>query len=234
MTTWQRVTRARVGRPLSVGPAMKDGNAHERGAHILPSQAACDNSKLAGQTVGRRTGASRQSPNLSLVASPDETEEVFGRGILRIQSHGSRHAYFITFFPDVAHCYTIPLSPETLRGSSQDSNIDSRTLSKPHQSAYRDLSNRIRYSSVTEMEDKGVQSSRHWIQQNGTAQSEHNKQSRAASRKGMPWPREEEDLLKTLREDRNIPWSEVARCFTKQFPGRSQGSMRCTGALTSG
>lgn len=187
---------------------------------------ACNNQKLAGQSAGRLTGVSQQSPNLGSVTGPNETKEVFGRGILRIQSHGPRHAYFMTFLPDATHCDTALISPETPRGSSQDSSADSSCLSKRRQATHQASSKRIRSSSATEMGHKSARLASDQIQKTGTTRSGGNKRPRVASRKGMPWSREEEDLLKTLRKDRNLPWSEVARCFTNQFPGRSQGSMQ--------
>ncbi|ODM19086.1 hypothetical protein SI65_05703 [Aspergillus cristatus] len=47
-----------------------------------------------------------------------------------------------------------------------------------------------------------------------------------SSRKGMPWSREEVDLLLKLRRDERRPWSAVTRLFSKRFPGRSQGSIQ--------
>lgn len=149
------------------------------------------------------------------MASPKETEEVFGRGILRIQSHGPRRAYFITFLPDAAHCETMQLSSETPRGSSQNSNATSGCQSKRRQSAHRSSSKRSRRSSVTETEDEDVRFVRRRIPRDGATRSRDNKQPRVTSRKGMPWSREEENLLTILRKDRNLPWSVVARRFTK-------------------
>ncbi|KAL4777943.1 hypothetical protein BJX76DRAFT_344546 [Aspergillus varians] len=45
-------------------------------------------------------------------------------------------------------------------------------------------------------------------------------------RKGMAWSREEMDLLLKLRKEEGRPWSQVARTFLEQYPGRSQGAIQ--------
>ncbi|KAJ5117844.1 hypothetical protein N7526_010867 [Penicillium atrosanguineum] len=48
-----------------------------------------------------------QSPKPSkgggLAVTSGETQEIFGRGVLRIEARGPRHAYFMTFLPEVSH-----------------------------------------------------------------------------------------------------------------------------------
>ncbi|KAH1425105.1 hypothetical protein KXX32_006674, partial [Aspergillus fumigatus] len=36
---------------------------------------------------------------VDLLTNPGGTHEIFGLGIIRIQPHGQRHAYFLTFLP---------------------------------------------------------------------------------------------------------------------------------------
>lgn len=47
-----------------------------------------------------------------------------------------------------------------------------------------------------------------------------------SSRKGLQWSMEEDHLLVQLRDERNLPWSEVAKQFSQRFPGRSQGAIQ--------
>jgi hypothetical protein len=47
-----------------------------------------------------------------------------------------------------------------------------------------------------------------------------------SSRKGLPWSMEEDHLLVQLRDERNLPWSEVVKQFSQRFPGRSKGSIQ--------
>lgn len=51
-------------------------------------------------------------------------------------------------------------------------------------------------------------------------------EDRGSSRRGMPWSTEEADLLLKLRKVENRPWSEVARLFSEQYPGRSAGAIQ--------
>ena len=46
------------------------------------------------------------------------------------------------------------------------------------------------------------------------------------TRKGQTYEVEETRLLKKLKIDEQLPWSEVYRRFTKKFPGRTLGSMQ--------
>ncbi|KAJ6039010.1 hypothetical protein N7499_012062 [Penicillium canescens] len=46
------------------------------------------------------------------------------------------------------------------------------------------------------------------------------------SRKGQPWSGEEDHLLTKLREKQELSWSEVIKQFSRQFPGRSKGSIQ--------
>ena len=50
--------------------------------------------------------------------------------------------------------------------------------------------------------------------------------ARGSSRKGKPWSREEVDLLMKLREDKGLPWTQVARLFSEQYPRESQGAIK--------
>ncbi|KAJ5938512.1 hypothetical protein N7466_001646 [Penicillium verhagenii] len=47
-----------------------------------------------------------------------------------------------------------------------------------------------------------------------------------SSRKGLPWSLQEDRLLVQLRDEQNLPWSEVAKQFSQKFPGRSKGSIQ--------
>lgn len=54
----------------------------------------------------------QRPPDSGFALTPSEAQEVFGRGILRIQPHGPRHAYFMTFLPYVVQPAPMPLTPE--------------------------------------------------------------------------------------------------------------------------
>ncbi|KAJ5474126.1 hypothetical protein N7475_003692 [Penicillium sp. IBT 31633x] len=48
----------------------------------------------------------------------------------------------------------------------------------------------------------------------------------ASSRKGLKWSVEEDRLLVKLRDEQNLAWSEVVKQFSREFPGRSEGSIK--------
>ncbi|KAJ6118842.1 hypothetical protein N7471_013462 [Penicillium samsonianum] len=48
----------------------------------------------------------------------------------------------------------------------------------------------------------------------------------ASSRKGLKWSVDEDHLLMKLRDEQNLAWSEVVKQFSREFPGRSKGSIK--------
>lgn len=49
---------------------------------------------------GAGTITTLEAPSgVDLLTNPGGTHEIFGLGIIRIQPHGQRHAYFLTFLP---------------------------------------------------------------------------------------------------------------------------------------
>ncbi|KAL4889181.1 hypothetical protein BDV59DRAFT_121016 [Aspergillus ambiguus] len=65
-----------------------------------------------------------------------------------------------------------------------------------------------------------------WAMPPRAADSLNNSGNLEKPRKGMPWSLEEEDLLLELRNTRGLPWSDVTKLFSDQYPGRSQGSIQ--------
>ncbi|OQE57782.1 hypothetical protein PENNAL_c0388G09470, partial [Penicillium nalgiovense] len=43
---------------------------------------------------------------------------------------------------------------------------------------------------------------------------------------GLKWSAEEDHLLRKLRDEQNLAWSEVVKQFSREFPGRSEGSIK--------
>lgn len=50
-------------------------------------------------------------------------------------------------------------------------------------------------------------------------------QNALSTRKGLPWSMEEGRLLVKLKDEQKLAWSEVIEHFTREFPGRSKGSV---------
>ncbi|KAB8227924.1 uncharacterized protein BDW43DRAFT_234683 [Aspergillus alliaceus] len=76
---------------------------------VRPRKAAETDSTSTNHAI-RETKNSFRNSSGSGFGTPDEAQEVFGRGILRIQPHGPRHTYFITFLPD--NVYHLPPRPD--------------------------------------------------------------------------------------------------------------------------
>ncbi|GLA78953.1 hypothetical protein AtubIFM55763_001118 [Aspergillus tubingensis] len=82
--------------PLSGGSSPKArGRPRTR-----PKRAIENTSASTNDIVGTCTSLSQALLNGGLAVTLGETQEIFGRGILRIQTHGPRHAYFMTFLPE--------------------------------------------------------------------------------------------------------------------------------------
>ncbi|GIJ84993.1 hypothetical protein Asppvi_003848 [Aspergillus pseudoviridinutans] len=82
--------------------AAADGGEHprKRRRRELASKTAQDTSVSARCLSDGCIAAHEDPSGVDFLTSPGEAQEIFGRGIIRIQPHGQRHAYFLTFLPD--------------------------------------------------------------------------------------------------------------------------------------
>lgn len=62
--------------------------------------------------VRRCTSQSQIPLDSGFATTLGETQEIFGREVLRIQGHGRRHAYFMTFLPEFTQRPFMPLPSE--------------------------------------------------------------------------------------------------------------------------
>lgn len=79
---------------------------------------------------------------------------------------------------------------------------------------------------VRRTDDTQVRKQVCWAMPQGAADSVDDSSTLKKSQKGMPWSRQEEDLLVELRITRGLPWSDMTKLFSDQYPGRSQGSIQ--------
>ncbi len=180
----------------------------------LRSKEAARNSPAGTRHHDHDTGSmdiSQHPSGVGLPSSPGEAREIFGRGIIRIQPHGPRRAYFLTFVPDaVDHppCHARPRP----------------TFDPPP------CPERATLTSSTEGSvGKGNMQLAPRRTQNGRANPKarnHHSTRRDSSRKGMPWSPEENKLLAELKGEKGLPWSTVTKLFSAQYKGRSQGSIQ--------
>jgi hypothetical protein len=158
-------------------------------------------------------GASQATSGAGFFTGPGEAQEIFGRAIIRIQPHGPRrrHAYFLTFLPDVVD-RPLSCSPPGLSSvpppCTERATYTSSKASAPERGNVR----LARRRAQTREANPKARNNRRTHQEN--------------SRKGMPWLPEEEELLVRLKRDQGLRWSDVTRLFSEQYPGRTQGSIQ--------
>ncbi|KAL2836343.1 hypothetical protein BJX68DRAFT_37383 [Aspergillus pseudodeflectus] len=202
------------------------------GSHSLPTRKAAADGEEYPQKRRRRNLTSKTAQNTSLSASchsegsigafeapsgvdfltsHDEAQEIFGRGIIRIQPHGQRHAYFLTFLPDAVDHPPCHVQPR----STPDQSLFTKRA--PHTS-----------SKASALEKGDMQLARRQTQnQRANLKTRNNHSTRHKnSRKGLPWLPEEQGLLVKLKKDQGLHWPDVTRLFSEQYPGRSQGSIQ--------
>ena len=78
-------------------------------------------SSMADDATREHLSPSQRPQDASFAFNSDVAQEVFGRGILRIQPHGPRNAYIITFLPDVIPPASMPSTSEMPSEKSSDS-----------------------------------------------------------------------------------------------------------------
>ena len=179
-----------------------------------PKTSTKNNLASTKKTVGKHTGHTQTRLDSCSAPTPDETQEIFGRGILRVQAHGPRHVYFMTFLPEVSRHSSIVSSAE----SSHPDKLSSKPgVHKGHRK--RTLS--------PVCDDRSVWSSR------PSTSSASSSRSRAGRSKAQPktsrrvrWSPEEKRLLLELKQDRSRPWSEVTRTFLARHPGRKPSAIQ--------
>lgn len=136
-----------------------------------------------------------QSPNPSvggLDVTLGKTQEIFGRGILRIQAHGPRHVYFMSFLPEDPHQPSMPSTFEDQEehSHSRDSGVSAH------------CENRIGNQHSEQPSRKGSRAGK----STGRAQ--------ALSK--------DDRLLIELKEDRSLPWKRIAEYFPGRSVGSLQ------------
>jgi hypothetical protein len=179
-------------------------------------------SSSTNNITGKCTGQAPNPLDGGFAVALGETQEIFGRGVLRIQSHGPRHAYFMTFLPEVTDPPSM-ISPSEMR-PDQSPHPDEFSENASSRGACQ--GGRKRTVSPAS-EDEDAWSTRHSTSslRNSRSRTDRNKAQRKPRRR-LPWSSEEVDLLLKLRRDEQRPWSEVTRLFSDRYPGRSPGAIQ--------
>ena len=180
------------------------------------------NNSTSTNIVGGFTSRSQNRSNGGSAVTPGKTQEIFGRGVLRIQSHGPRNAYFMTFLPEVTQ-HPSPPSPSKMPpdqsshagDTSEDESLQPVGRGRPH-----------KRTVPTACEDGDVRSTRHSTKSSKSRSRNYRHEAQRKPRRRLPWSSDEVDFLLKLRRDEGRPWSEVARLFLDRYPGRSPGSIQ--------
>ncbi|KAJ5115529.1 hypothetical protein NUU61_001288 [Penicillium alfredii] len=89
-----------------------------------------NNSASTNNIVGGFNSQTQNRSNGGSAVTLGKTQEIFGRGVLRIQNHGPQNAYFITFLPEVTQLPSPP-SPSKMppdQSSLADDNSEDESL----------------------------------------------------------------------------------------------------------
>lgn len=169
-----------------------------------PTKTIENTTTSASDIVGKCTNQSQSPLDSGFAVSLGEIQEIFGRGVLRIQSHGPRHAYFMTFLPEAPHQLSMPTPPKM--PPDQSSRLDDT----PENTSSRQVAcgERHKRTKPTICEDGDV-----WSGSTKRPRTGISKQTSLS--KG-------DQLLSQLKEQRQLSWNEIA----KHFPGRSRGSLQ--------
>ncbi|KAI2887420.1 hypothetical protein CBS11852_7483 [Aspergillus niger] len=178
-----RTTRALTGEdsPLSGGSSSKTrGRTRKRPKRAMENTSASTSEQFPNPSVG------------GLDVTLGKTQEIFGRGILRIQAHGPRHVYFMSFLPEEPHQPSMPSTFEDQEENScsRDSGVSAH------------CENRIGNQHSEQPSRKGSRAGK------STGRSQ------ALSK--------DDRLLIELKEERSLPWKRIAEYFPGRSVGSLQ------------
>jgi hypothetical protein len=178
-----RATRALTEEdsPFSGGSSSKTrGRPRKRPKRAMENTSASTNEQFPNPSVG------------GLDVTLGKTQEIFGRGILRIQAHGPRHVYFMSFLPEEPHQPSMPSTFEDQEehSHSRDSGVSAH------------CENQIGNQHSEQPFRKGSRARK----STGRAQ--------ALSK--------DDRLLIELKEERSLPWKRIAEYFPGRSVGSLQ------------
>lgn len=145
------------------------------------------------------------------------TEEIFGRGVLRIQANGPRYAYFMTFLPELSRQPSMPTEAPHKR-SPRDEVFPGKSITREgnrRKGCTRSTS--PEYEMRDGVPEKMIR---------GSLSCGRDNQSQKKHRRRLRWSSEEVEYLKELRKDGQRRWSEVTRSFLGRYPGRSSAAIQ--------
>lgn len=188
-----------------------------------PKRAMEATSSSTSDITGKCTSQALNPLDGGFTVALGKTQEIFGRAVLRIQTHGPRHAYFMTFLPEVTDRPPM-ISPSEMSPDQPSPRDDFSENASPRQGACRGGRKRT-VSTASEDEDVWSTGQPANSLRNPRSQTDRSKAQRKP-RGHLRWSSGEVDLLVKLRRDEQRPWSEVTRLFSDRYPGRSPGAIQ--------
>lgn len=205
--------------PSSDGPGSK-----ARGRPLRTSKRAKGNVLVPSNDIVVKCPNQSQTPSGSgLAVSLDQTQEIFGRGVLRIETHGPRHAYFMTFLPEVSPPPSMP-SPSEMP-PEQSSQQPSCFQDNSQNASSRQVGRRKRHKRNISTACEGGEGRSSKLPRHSPSHDGRNEAQRKRKRR-LRWSSEEVDFLQELRRDEERPWSEVTSLFLDRYPGRSPATIQ--------
>lgn len=151
--------------------------------------------KRAKRAIENTASTNDQSPNPSvggLDVTLGKTQEIFGRGILRIQAHGPRHVYFMSFLPEEHHQPSMPstFEDQEKHSRSRDSGVSTH------------CENQIGNQHTEQPSRKGSRPVKSTVRAQALSKDDR--------------------LLIELKEERSLPWKRIAEYFPGRSVGSLQ------------
>lgn len=215
-----RVTRKSIS---NYSPSLGGPDSKARGRPPKTSKRVKGNvSAPSNDIVGKCPSQSQTPSGGALAVSLDQTQEIFGRGVLRIQTQGPRQAYFMTFLPEVSHrpSMSSPSDMPPEHSSQQPSRFEACSQNASSRQLGRRKGHKRNISTAYgDGEGGSTKLPRHSTSRDG-------RNTQRKRRRRLRWSSEEVDLLLKLRRVEQRPWSEVTSLFLDRYPGRSPAAIQ--------
>ncbi|KAJ6141208.1 hypothetical protein N7470_010104 [Penicillium chermesinum] len=178
------------------------------------------NTLASTKEVVRKDDGYSLSSKCCSASIPGDTQEIYGRGILRMQAHGPRQVYFMTFLPDVSHHPPMASSAESPFHDESSENKSSKPgVQKEHRK-------RILSPGCDDGEAWSNRSSPSFSPSLAPSSQSGRSSAKPKTSRRVRWSPEEKKLLRELKRDGSRPWSEVTRLFLDKYPGRKPGAIQ--------
>ncbi|KAJ5239537.1 hypothetical protein N7468_004156 [Penicillium chermesinum] len=174
----------------------------DRDTAIVEAATAVTRIAENGPRSSRKDDGYSLSSKCCSASIPGDTQEIYGRGILRMQAHGPRQVYFMTFLPDVSHHPPMASSAESPFHDESSENKSSKPgVQKEHRK-------RILSPGCDDGEAWSNRSSPSFSPSLAPSSQSGRSSAKPKTSRRVRWSPEEKKLLRELKRDGSRPWSE--------------------------